>query len=129
MKILTCKPVTTKAGNPKVLIQTATKDIWLSIKQWQSKNCSAGFDNYVGGDIEVSYYKIGELLRDGKTACTKDDSLVNDFIISANPVVLANAFALEATNRLNDLSDKSALFARTRDNATKTVDVETQLAD
>jgi hypothetical protein len=112
-KILAIKPVVTKAGRPSVLIQTATADIWVSHKQYQSKGCSNTFENYVGGDIEADYYKTGEPLFDG-TPCTKDDTIVRDFSMSANSMVLASALAIESRLKAEEFSDKSALFARGR---------------
>ena len=113
MKILAIKPIVTKAGKPVILVQTASTDVWLSPKQMQSKGCSVSLDSYVGGDIEVDHYKQGDKLIDG-TICTTDNKLLKDFIISANPAVLANALAIEAAARFNSMLDASALFARNR---------------
>lgn len=114
MKILAIKTITTKSGSPRILVQTADKDYYPSVKQWRSKGCSDVLDNYIGGDIEASYYKQGELLADGKSAVTKDDTLLKDFTASINPVVLAQSLAAESTMKMNMLIDKSALFNRIR---------------
>lgn len=127
MKILSIKPVTTKKGNPQILIQTASQDVWVSVKQWQSKGCSNNLDSYVGGDIEVDYFKTGEKLING-TDCTKDNILLRDFIPSANPIVLANALAVENNMRMSNMLDKSALFSRQREAAKPAVDADKSLA-
>ncbi len=112
-KILAIKPVVTKAGKPMILIQTAASDLWLSPKQMQSKGCSVSLDSYVGGDIEADYYKMGDKLIDG-TLCTTDNKLLKDFVISANPAVLANALAIESRMKFESMLDAGALFARNR---------------
>ena len=114
MKILVCKPVTTKKGAEKVFIQTAQADIWVGSKQFKSKGCSSSHESYVGGDIEADYYKVGEEMFD-KTLCTKDNTILRDFSISANPAVLANALVIENTVKAQAIDDRASLFARGRE--------------
>ena len=112
MNILAIKHATSKAGKPFILVTTASKDIWLTPKQWASKGASSALDSYVGGNVEVDYYKEGDLLLDGTSLCTKDDTLLKDFFISANSAVLANAFAIESSIKMQQANDMGALFAR-----------------
>ncbi len=121
MNILAIKHATSKAGKPFILVTTASKDIWLTPKQFTSKGASAALDSYVGGNIEADYYKEGELLLDGITKCSKDDILLKDFYISANPAVLANAFAIESSMKMQQANDMGALFARKKAEAIKPV--------
>ncbi len=112
MNILAIKHVTSKEGKPFILVTTAAKDIWLTPRQWTSKGASAALDSYVGGSIETNYYKEGDLLLDGVSKCTKDDILLKDFFVSANPAVLANAYAIESSMKMQQSVDMGALFAR-----------------
>ena len=112
-KILSIKSITTKAGDSKVLIQTADRDIWLSIKQYLSKGCSSVFDNYTGGNIETDFAQKGDKLFNG-VVCTESDKILMDFTISANPAVLANSLAIEAKMKMDALVDSSSLFARNK---------------
>jgi hypothetical protein len=120
MRILALKPVQTKAGKPMILVQTATTDVWLSPKQLTSKGCSLSLDVYVGGDIAIDYHKKGDVLLNG-AICDTDDKLLKDFIISANPSVLAAALAIESKQKMEDMLDASALFARNKKPAVSTV--------
>jgi hypothetical protein len=122
MNILAIKHVNSKEGKPFILVTTASKDIWLTPKQWQSKGAMSSLDSYVGGDIETNYYKEGEVLLDGVSKCTKDDTLLKDFFVSASPAVLAQAFAAESSSKMQKASDMATLFARNK--ASKVVEAE-----
>lgn len=119
MKILAIKSITTKAGRPMILVQTAEKDMFITVKQWQSKGCSSILDSYVGGDIEADYYQEGDKMIND-TVCTKNDTVLRDFSVSVNPVVSARALAAESELRMSNALNASALFARNK--ADKTVE-------
>lgn len=113
MKILAIKHQSTKAGKPMIIISTADRDVWVTPKQFTSKGGSASLDSYVGGNIDVDYYAKGDALLNGQQ-CIDDNVILRDFVISANPAVLANALAIESAMRMQNAVDSSALFARNR---------------
>ncbi len=130
MNILAIKHVTSKVGRPLILVTTAAKDFWLTPKQWNSKGASAALDSYVGGNIDVDYYKEGDTLINGTDKCTKDETLVKDFYVSANSAVLANAFALESSAKMQKSMDMGALFARKKaESAPKAEAVKEEVAE
>ena len=114
MKILAIKFVTTKSGNKKILITTATGDVWVTIGQWKSAGASSNLDMYVGGTCTANYFAKGELLFDGETECTQDNTILHSVFVSGNPQVLAEAKVVEDRASMQDASDMSALFARKR---------------
>ena len=114
MKILAIKRVITKVGKPSILVQTATGNHWPTPGQWKSTGASQTLDNYVGGDIDVEYFKEGELLFDGETTCTKDDTILKSVYATPNPKVLAEALAIESAKVAEDFMDRSALFTQAR---------------
>lgn len=114
MKILAVKHVNTKDGNPRILITTAQADIWCSVGQWKSAGAGNTLANFVGGEVEPVYFAKGELLFDGVTECTQDNTILRQVFLTENPVVLANSLAIENSAKMNAVSDMSALFARKR---------------
>lgn len=118
MKILSIKTVDTTAKNgakkPMILVQTATKDIWVTPGQWKSTGANYTLDNYVGGDIDTEYFTEGEMLFDDVTECTKNDTILKTVYVSQNPAVLAHALAIESANKMADVMDRSAIFSRNR---------------
>ncbi len=118
MKILAIKRINTKATEGKasrslVLVSTASKDVFVTAGQWKSSGASAALDNYVGGDIEASYFEKGEELFDG-TPCTESGKILDTFSVSMNPAVLAHSVVIESNAREQEALDVNALFARRR---------------
>ncbi len=114
MKILAIKRIVTKLGKPSILVQTATKDIFVTPGQWAAQGASQSLDNYVGGDIDANYFEEGEMLFDGTTPCTKSGVILKTVFVSANPAVLAHALAIESANVGQSFMDKAALYTRQR---------------
>lgn len=116
-KILNCKSVTTTTKNkekkPMILVQTAERDIWITIPQWKSKGLSNSLESYTGGNIDARFFDEGEELFNG-TACTESDKILADFSCSANPAVLAHAIVVENAAAMEVAVGASALFARAR---------------
>lgn len=118
MKILAVKHVNVqqKDGSvkPSILVTTATRDIWVTPGQWKSAGAGATLGNYNGGNIDAVYFGVGETLFDGVTTCTDPDKILKQVFLSENPVVLANALAIESSNKMSEVSDMALLYQRQR---------------
>ena len=86
-RILAIKSVKSKSGKPFVLLTTSNGDVWIPYGQWSASN-SVNLQSYVGGEIAVMYFKKGDTLLSG-TICEVDNVIVDSFIASQNPRVLA----------------------------------------
>lgn len=129
MKILAIKHVnvTQKDGQvkPSILVTTATRDIWVTPGQWKSAGASPSLGSYIGGNVEAVFFNKGEILFDKITACTDDDKILKQVYLSENPVVLANALAIESANKMTEVSDMAVLYARNRADAKAKADAST----
>lgn len=105
---------------PSILVTTATADIWVTPGQWKSSGAGSTLGNYVGGNIDALYFGKGELLFDKITVCTDDNKILKQVYVSENPVVLANALAIESSNKMAEVSDMAMLYARNRATAVET---------
>lgn len=110
----TPKMVKLPNGNVRVVIETAEKTHWASIGQWKASGASNNLDLYAGGNIEPRYFEKGEMLFDGVTECTANDTILHSISVSGNPQVLAEAKVAEDRRNMEEVSDMSALFARKR---------------
>ena len=116
-KIHDIKLTKAKNGKPLILVQTAEHDVWLTPKEHKSNGGSSSLDVYKGGDIQVDWYKKGQVLFGSDKECTKDFTIKRNYTMSANPQVLAQAKIAEDISSMSEAVDAQALFARMRDDA------------
>ena len=96
MKITKAKYQTTNKGTDKetvkVLFVTESEDeVWISIPDFSASGCNPNVQSYVGGDITVEYYGVGETVGTTDIVVNTPNTIKRSWSLSANPIIEALA--------------------------------------
>ena len=89
-KFQVCNKDTDKETTKILIVDEAENNVWISIADWTAQGMRNPAD-YVGGDITVEYYGVGEEIGDTGSIVETENSVKRSWSLSQNPIVLALA--------------------------------------
>ena len=117
--ILRIKTITTKLGRNLILVQTAKRDHFITVGQWNAAGLSHTYELYVNGSFTGDYAKKGEPIftpvGQAQRHAEADDVILLDFVVEADAKKVAMAYAAETAIKAQELTNKDLLFRRKRD--------------
>ncbi len=109
-KFQVCSKDTDKETTKVLIVDEAENNVWISVADWTAQGMQDP-GAYVGGNIEVEYYAIGEEIGNTGSIVETENSVKRNWSLSQNPIVLALAsieVAKQALQQAQLMAQKSA---------------------